>query len=215
MKAVPPPLSGDYTPLSDYTDLDESQMSYGTKSLISDDSSSVSNDFVSYDNSDKSSEVNTNDFASCDSSVKSSEPKINDSTSCASTSSVSTSESEAEIESNIGTPIQEPIVVQDLPSFSCNSSKKNKNTSRTSCNKNGNINKKASHFRKHNSSASKSCFVCGSYLHLIKDCPTGGPGQLPVDRPNMPAPVSTGKQNRHHLFHTGGRNFSSITSGWW
>ncbi|GJV84622.1 hypothetical protein Tco_1524520 [Tanacetum coccineum] len=170
MKAVPPPLSGDYTPLSDHIDLDESQMSYGTKSSTSGDSNSVSNDFVSCDNSDKSSEVNTNDFASSDSSVKSSEPKSNDSTSCASTSSVSTSESEAEIESNVGTPIQEPIIVQDLPSFSCNSSDKNENTSRTSCNKNGYFNKKASHFRKNNSSASKSCFVCGSYLHLIKDC---------------------------------------------
>ncbi|GJW72011.1 hypothetical protein Tco_0128928 [Tanacetum coccineum] len=100
MKVVPPPLSGDYTPLSDHIDLDESQMSYGTKSSTSGDSNSVSNDFVSCDNSDKSSEVNTNDFASSDSSVKSSEPKSNDSTSCASTSSVSTSESEAEIESN-------------------------------------------------------------------------------------------------------------------
>ncbi|GJU32290.1 ribonuclease H-like domain-containing protein [Tanacetum coccineum] len=107
---VPPPLSGDYTPLSDHIDLDESQMSYGTKSSTSGDSNSVSNDFVSCDNSDKSSEVNTNDFASSDSSVKSSEPKSNDSTSCASTSSVSTSESEAEIESNVGTPIQEPII---------------------------------------------------------------------------------------------------------
>ncbi|GKC07154.1 hypothetical protein Tco_0998764 [Tanacetum coccineum] len=48
---------------------------------------------------DKSSEVNTNDFASSDSSVKSSEPKSNDFNSCASTSRVSTSESEAEIES--------------------------------------------------------------------------------------------------------------------
>ncbi|GJY58053.1 putative ribonuclease H-like domain-containing protein [Tanacetum coccineum] len=64
MKAVPPPLSGDYTPLSDHIDLDESQMSYGTKSSTSGDSNSVSNDFVSCDNSDKSSEVNTNDFAS-------------------------------------------------------------------------------------------------------------------------------------------------------
>ncbi|GJY62153.1 hypothetical protein Tco_0462810 [Tanacetum coccineum] len=125
MKVVPPPLFGDYTPLSDHIDLDESQMSYGTKSSTSGDSNSVSNDFVSCDNSDKSSEVNTNDFASSDSSVKSSEPKSNDSTSCASTSSVSTSESEAEIESNVGTPIQEPIIVQDLPSFSCNSSDKN------------------------------------------------------------------------------------------
>nr|GEX55539.1 hypothetical protein [Tanacetum cinerariifolium] len=73
MKVVPLPLSGDYTSLSDHSDLDESQMSY---------------------------EVNTNNFASSDSSVKSSEPKPNNSTSCASTSSVSTSENEAEIESN-------------------------------------------------------------------------------------------------------------------
>ncbi|GJT49290.1 putative ribonuclease H-like domain-containing protein [Tanacetum coccineum] len=170
MKAAPPPLSGDYTPLSDHIDLDESQMSYGTKSSTSGDSNSVSNDFVSYDNSDKSLEVNTNDFASSDSSVKSSEPKSNDSTSCASTSSVSTSESEAEIESNVGTPIQEPIIVQDLPSFSCNSSDKNENTSRTSCNKNDYFNKKAGHFKKNASSVSKLCFVCGSSTHLIKDC---------------------------------------------
>nr|GEU51105.1 putative reverse transcriptase domain-containing protein [Tanacetum cinerariifolium] len=121
-------------------------------------------------NSDKSSEVNTNDFASSDSSVKSSEPKPNDSISCASTSSVSTSKNEAEIESNIETPIQEPIIVQDLPSFSCNSSDKNENTSRTSCNKNGYFNKKTGHFRKHASSVSKLCFVYGSGTHLIKDC---------------------------------------------
>ncbi|GJR80141.1 putative ribonuclease H-like domain-containing protein [Tanacetum coccineum] len=170
MKVVPLPLSGDYTPLSDHTDLDELQISYGTKSSTSGDSNSVSNDFVSCDNSDKSSEVNSNDFASSDSSVKSSEPKSNDSTSCASTSSISTSESEAEIESFAGTPIQETINVQDLPSFSCNSSDKNGNTSRTSCNKNGYFNKKAGHFRKNASSVSKLCFVCGSSTHLIKDC---------------------------------------------
>nr|GFB01471.1 ribonuclease H-like domain-containing protein [Tanacetum cinerariifolium] len=136
IKVVPPPLSRDYTSLSDHIDLDESQMSYGTNSSTSNDSKSVSNNFVSCDDSDKSSEVNTNDFASSNSSVKSLEPKPNDSTSCASTSSVSTSENEAEIKSNVRTPIQEPIIVQDLPSFSCNSSDKNENTSRTSCNKN-------------------------------------------------------------------------------
>nr|GEU87151.1 ribonuclease H-like domain-containing protein [Tanacetum cinerariifolium] len=120
--------------------------------------------------SDKSLEVNTNKFASSDSSVQSSEPKPNDSTSCASTFSVSTSENEAEIESNVGTLIQEPIIVQDLPSFSCNSSDKNENTSRTSFNKNGSFNKKVGHFRKHVSSVSKLCFVFGSGTHLIKDC---------------------------------------------
>nr|GEX09185.1 putative ribonuclease H-like domain-containing protein [Tanacetum cinerariifolium] len=102
MKAVPPPLSGDYTSLSDHIDLDESHMSYGTKPSTSSDSKSVSNDFVSCDDSDKSLEVNANDFSSSDSCVKSSEPKPNNSTSCALTSSVSTSESEAEIESNAG-----------------------------------------------------------------------------------------------------------------
>nr|GEV67526.1 hypothetical protein [Tanacetum cinerariifolium] len=170
MKAVPPPLSGDYTSLSDHIDLDESQMSYGPKSLTSCDSKSVSNDFVFCDDSDKSSEVNTNDFASSDSSVKSLEHKPNDSTSCASTSSVSTSEKEAKIESNVRTPIKEPIIVQDLPSFTCNSSDMNEHTSRTSCNKNGYFNKKACHFRKHASSVSKLCFVCRSGTHLIKDC---------------------------------------------
>nr|GEW57280.1 putative ribonuclease H-like domain-containing protein [Tanacetum cinerariifolium] len=170
MKVVPPPLSEDYTSLSDHIDLDELQMSYGINSSISCDFKSVSNDLVSCDDSDKSSEVNTNDFASSDSSVKSSEPKPNDSTSCASTSSVSTSVNEAEIESNVGTHIQEPIIVQDLPSFFCNSSDKHKNTSRTSCNKNGYVNKKAGQFRKNASSVSKLCFVCGSGTHHIKDC---------------------------------------------
>nr|GEY19041.1 ribonuclease H-like domain-containing protein [Tanacetum cinerariifolium] len=56
MKVVPLPLSGDYTSLSDHSDLDESQMSYGTKSSTSSDSKSVSNDFVSCDDNDKSLE---------------------------------------------------------------------------------------------------------------------------------------------------------------
>nr|GEU78978.1 reverse transcriptase domain-containing protein [Tanacetum cinerariifolium] len=169
MKAVPPPLSGDYTYLSDHIDLDESQMSYGTKSLTSYDSKYVSNDFVSCDDSDKSLEVKTNDFAFSDSSVKSSKPKLNDSTSCASTSSVSTSMNEAEIESNVGTHVQEPIIVQDLPSFSCNSSDKNEHTTRTSCNKDGYFNKKAGHFRKNASSVFKLCFVVENPFSATED----------------------------------------------
>nr|GEW23801.1 ribonuclease H-like domain-containing protein [Tanacetum cinerariifolium] len=111
MKVVPPPLTRDYTYVSYHIDLGESQMSYGTKSSTSCNSKSMSNDFVSCDNSDKSSEVNTNDFPFNDSSVKSSEHQPNDSTSCASTSSVSTSVNEVEIESNVRTPIKEPIIV--------------------------------------------------------------------------------------------------------
>nr|GEW26039.1 putative ribonuclease H-like domain-containing protein [Tanacetum cinerariifolium] len=58
MKAVPSPFTGDYTSLSDHTDLDESQMFYGTKSSTFNDSESVPNDFVSCDDSDKSSKDN-------------------------------------------------------------------------------------------------------------------------------------------------------------
>nr|GEU32355.1 hypothetical protein [Tanacetum cinerariifolium] len=192
IKAMPPPLSGDYTSLSDHIDLDESQMFYGTKSSTSSDSKSVSNDFVSCDDIDKSSEVNTNDFASSDLRVKSSEPKPNDSTSCASTSSVSTSENEAEIESNVGTPTQEPIIVQDLPSFSCNSSDKNENTSRTSCNKNGYFNKKAVLFRTGNVNISPA-----------------RPQPVPTGKPKMFAPVLTGRQNRPFLVPTDGGYSSS------
>nr|GFB04259.1 hypothetical protein [Tanacetum cinerariifolium] len=87
IKVVPPPISGDYTSLSDHSELDESQMSYGTKSSTSSDSKFVPNDFISCDDSDKSSEVNTSDFASSDSSGKSLEPTPEDSTLYASPSS--------------------------------------------------------------------------------------------------------------------------------
>nr|GEV52822.1 reverse transcriptase domain-containing protein [Tanacetum cinerariifolium] len=212
MKAVPPPLSGDYTSLSYHIDLDESQMCYGTKSSTSCDSKSVSNDFISCEDSDKYLEVNTNDFASSDSSVKSSEHQPNDSTSCASTSSVSTSVNEAEIESNVETPIKEPNIVQDLPSFTCNSSDKNEHTSRTSCNKNGYFNKKAGHFRKHASSVSKLCFVCGSGTHLIKDydfyekqIPNKTVGRVKIP-PARPQPVPTGKPKVFTIVPTGWPN---------
>nr|GEV68081.1 hypothetical protein [Tanacetum cinerariifolium] len=151
MKVVPPPLTGDYTSLSDHSNLNESQMSYETKSSTLNDPESMTNDFVSCDDSDKSSEENTSDFASCCSSGNSAEYKP------------------TEIESNVGTPITEPISLKDLPSFTCDSSEKTDHTSRTSCNKRGSFNKKACHFKKHVSSVSKLCFVCESRVHLIKD----------------------------------------------
>ncbi|GJX16170.1 ribonuclease H-like domain-containing protein [Tanacetum coccineum] len=120
--------------------------------------------------SDKSSKVNTNDFASSDSSVKSSEPKSNDSTSCASTSSVSTSESEAEIESNVGTPIQEPIIVQDFP--------------------------RPVHSR--NNVNHQNQFVPQAVLLRTGkvNIPPARPQPVPTGKPKVPAPVPTGRQNR-------------------
>ncbi|GJS42593.1 hypothetical protein Tco_0567636 [Tanacetum coccineum] len=47
MKAVPPPLSGNYIPLSDPTDLDESQMTYGPKQTHTSDSEPKTSDLDS------------------------------------------------------------------------------------------------------------------------------------------------------------------------
>nr|GEW28809.1 ribonuclease H-like domain-containing protein [Tanacetum cinerariifolium] len=178
--------------------------------------------------SDQSSEVNTNDFASSDSSVKYSEHQPNDSTSCASTSSVSTSVNEVEIESNVGKSIKEPSIVQDLPSFTCNSFDKNEHTSRTSCNKNGYFNKKAGHFRKHASSVSKTGKV---NIPPVRPQPvlTGKPkvsAPVPICKPKVFTPVPTGKPKVSTLVPTGRPNrpfpfptdrgfSSSVISGWW
>nr|GEV02952.1 putative ribonuclease H-like domain-containing protein [Tanacetum cinerariifolium] len=191
MKAVPPPLSRDYTSLSDHIDLDELKMSYGTNSSTFCDSKSVSNDFVSCDDSEKSSEVNTNDFASSNSSVKSSEHKPTDSTSCASTSSVSTSVNEATFESNVGTPIKEPIIVLDFSSFTCNSSDKNEYTSRTSCNQNVPTGK-------------LKVTPVPTGKPTVTLVPTGKPKVTPVPtgKQQVSTPVPTGRLNRPFLVPT-------------
>ncbi|GJW99658.1 putative ribonuclease H-like domain-containing protein [Tanacetum coccineum] len=161
-------------------------------------------------NSDKSSEVNSNDFASNDSSVNSSEPKSNDSTSCASTSSISTSESEVEFESNVGTPIQETINVQDLPSFSCNSSDKNGNTSRTSCNKNTQMANKTvgngvgpvhsrNNVNRQNQFVPQAVLLRNGKVNITH----ARPQSVPTGKPKVPAPVPTGRQNRPILVPTG------------
>nr|GFA40312.1 ribonuclease H-like domain-containing protein [Tanacetum cinerariifolium] len=53
MKVVPLPLTGDYTSLSDHTNMDESKMPYGTKPSISYDPECVPNDVVSCNDNDK------------------------------------------------------------------------------------------------------------------------------------------------------------------
>nr|GEV46103.1 retrotransposon protein, putative, Ty1-copia subclass [Tanacetum cinerariifolium] len=99
---------------------------------------------------------------------------------------------------------------EDFPSVCTSSIETDVKSSKTLCNKFGSFNKEI-HFRKHKSVASKSCYVCGSYLHLIKDCdfhekrftkrnaegkgilknrPTGKPVN-----PNRPKPVSAGRPN--------------------
>nr|GEU66518.1 hypothetical protein [Tanacetum cinerariifolium] len=74
MHEVTPPITGTFKPTSYKSDLEETQVTFGLKSNTSLINTSESNDFVSCDNSDKSSESVTYDFASYVSS-----PKTNDS----------------------------------------------------------------------------------------------------------------------------------------
>nr|GEX63449.1 hypothetical protein [Tanacetum cinerariifolium] len=100
---------------------------------------------------------------------------------------------------------------EDFPSVCTSSIETYVKSSKTLCNKYGSFNK-GGHFRKH-----KFCYVCGSYLHLIKDCdlheqrlvkrhakgkgilgrrPTGktvNPNKLKLVSAGKPKPVSAGK----------------------
>nr|GEZ47304.1 hypothetical protein [Tanacetum cinerariifolium] len=188
MKAVPPPLTGNYMPPSNIPDIDESHMVYGKKAIDSseiktnDDSISYSHDSVLFYFSDR-----------------------------------------------VFAPVSESrdtIVIdcdrqEDFPSVCTSSIETDFKSSKTLCNKFGSFNKE-SHFRKHKYVASESCYVCGSYLHLIKDCDlheqrfakrnvegNGILGRRPTGKPvnpNRPKPVSAGQQN---LFFAGSPNLVS------
>nr|GEV77922.1 hypothetical protein [Tanacetum cinerariifolium] len=182
-------------------------MGVNFESSTSNDSESVPNDFVSCDDNDKSSEDNTSDFASCDSSGKSSEHKL------------------TEIESNVETPITEPISVKKLPSFTCNSSEKTEHTYRTSCNK-----------RESCSSDSTVGIRVGHAVRpqpvptdnpMVKPVPTGRPKvnpvhtakpkvhSVPTGKPQVTSPVPAGRPYRPFLVPTDRGYSPSVMSGWW
>nr|GEU98368.1 ribonuclease H-like domain-containing protein [Tanacetum cinerariifolium] len=193
MKAVPPPLTGNYMPPSNIPDIDESQMVYGKKAT---DSSEIktNDDSISHSHDSECSRPNHSKHDSNDS-----------------ISSVSAPASESK-----DTIVIDYARQEDFPSVCTSSIETNVKSSKTFCNKFGSFNKE-SHFRKHKSVTSKSCYVCGSYLHLIKDCdlheqrlvkrsakgkdnlgrrPTGKPVNLNRPKPLpacQPNPVSAGK----------------------
>nr|GFA57917.1 hypothetical protein [Tanacetum cinerariifolium] len=154
-------------------------------------------------NSDRSSEPSTNDLQTCNSSVEYSRPNHSDHDSTDSISSVSAPTSESRDTIVIDCDRQEDFT-------SVCSIETDKKSSKTLCNKFGSFNKE-SRFRKYKSVASKSCYVCGSYLHLIKYCDLheqrfakrnaegkGILGRRPTGKPvnpNRPKPVSAGQQN--------------------
>ncbi|GKC66261.1 putative ribonuclease H-like domain-containing protein [Tanacetum coccineum] len=140
LHAVPGPITGTFMPPSNKPDIDDTQFTYGSKSNNYSESNSVSNDFVSCDNSDKSSDSETTGFASCASSVNSS-------------STMTNAPSSVDFKTLSKTADQRPISINDDPRNLCNKSGIN---SRSLC--------------KRKSFGFKTCFVCGSKFHLIKDC---------------------------------------------
>ncbi|GJQ96907.1 putative ribonuclease H-like domain-containing protein [Tanacetum coccineum] len=148
MHAVPPPITGTYMPSPYQSDIEETQVSYGSKSdnNIS-DTISESNDFVSCDNSDKSSDSETH--ASCDSSLKTQTKDIPPA---------------VDIQTLPESDVEDPNSTTGSPSFSCS---ENVKSPRIICNKSGMNNR---NMCKNNYVRVKKCFVCGSKLHLIKDC---------------------------------------------
>ncbi|GJS31361.1 putative ribonuclease H-like domain-containing protein [Tanacetum coccineum] len=156
MHVVPPPITGTFMPPSNRSDLNDTQFTYGSKSNNSFKTDSVSNDFVSCDNSDKFSDSKTIGFASCVSSIKSSGSKTNE--------PLASAPSLVDFKTVSNTPHQQPSSTNVNSSFSF---KENVKFSRNLCNKSG-IDSRSLCKRK--SFGFKTCFVCGSKFHLIKDC---------------------------------------------
>nr|GEU60689.1 ribonuclease H-like domain-containing protein [Tanacetum cinerariifolium] len=147
MHEVPPPTTGTFMPTSYQSDLAETQATFGSKSNTSSINTSESNDFVSFDNSDKSSASETYDFASCVSI-----PKTNDSFSTVDVMLLPKSD------------VKDPSLTNGLPSCSF---KENLIPLRNLCNKSETAERMPC---KNNFARIKKCFVCGSKSHLIKDC---------------------------------------------
>nr|GEY05129.1 ribonuclease H-like domain-containing protein [Tanacetum cinerariifolium] len=147
MHEVPPSITGTFMPTSYKSDLEETQETFGSKSNTSSINTSESNDFVSCDNSDKSSKSETHEFASCVSS-----PKTDDSFSTVNVKILPKSD------------VKDPSPTNSFPSCSF---KENVKPPRNLCNKSGIADRIHC---KNNFVRTKTCFVCGSKSHLIKDC---------------------------------------------
>nr|GFA17181.1 ribonuclease H-like domain-containing protein [Tanacetum cinerariifolium] len=143
---VSPSITGTFMPASFQSVLKETQVTFGSKSPTSINTSD-SNDFVSCDNNDKSSELETHDFASCVSS-----PMPADSFSTVNVQILPKSDVKDPSPTNgvSSCSIKENV---KPPSDLCN---KRRIAARNTCN--------------NNFVRTKTCFVCGSKSHLIKDC---------------------------------------------
>nr|GEY92609.1 xylulose kinase-1 [Tanacetum cinerariifolium] len=146
MHEVPPTITGTFMLTSSKSVLEETQVTFGSKSPTS-ITTSEANDFVSCDNNDKSSVSKTHDFASCVSS-----PLPADSFSPVDVKILPKFDVQAPSPTNgvSSCSIQENV---NPPSDFCN---KPRIAGRNNCN--------------NTFVRTKTCFVCGSKSYLIKDC---------------------------------------------
>ncbi|GJZ56150.1 hypothetical protein Tco_0611343 [Tanacetum coccineum] len=151
MKAVPPPLSGNYIPLSDPTDLDESQMTYGPKQTHTSDSEPKTSDLDSCEsNSSVESlesmpkpviiEPKTSEYASCKSNLSAESPEFFPKSVCARNESVRKAD---------------------------NPRKNNKSPRGNKRSWNGMMTQKLGENFEFNN---KACYVCGRFSHLHYTC---------------------------------------------
>nr|GFC18944.1 hypothetical protein [Tanacetum cinerariifolium] len=184
MHEVPPSITGTFMPTSYKSDLIETQVSCGLKSdSKTSETSSETNDFVSCDNSDKSSDLEA--YVSFDSSP---ETKTKDSPTTIDVKTVPESD------------IEDPKSTFVSPSFSC---LENVKTPRIFCNKSGMNNRNVC---KNNSVRVKKCFVCGSKLHLIKDYDFYN---YSVPCKSKAASVPTGSRNSSASVNAGRSDFAA------
>nr|GEW43292.1 ribonuclease H-like domain, reverse transcriptase, RNA-dependent DNA polymerase [Tanacetum cinerariifolium] len=147
MHKVPPSITGTFMPTSYKSDLEETQETFGSNYNTSSINTFESNDFVSCDNSDKSLESETYDFTSCVLS-----PKTNDSFSTVHVKILPKSD------------VKDPSSTNGFPSCSF---KENVKPPKNLCNKSGIADRIHC---KNNFVRTKTCFVCRSKSHLIKEC---------------------------------------------
>nr|GEW56229.1 putative reverse transcriptase domain-containing protein [Tanacetum cinerariifolium] len=201
MHKVPTSITGTFMPISYKSDLEETHVTFGSKS-----NTSESNDFVSCDNSDKSSESKTYDFASCVLN-----PKTNDSFSTVDVKILPKSDVKDpsptngfpsySFKENVKPPRNlHPSPTNGFPSYSF---KENVKPPRNLRNKSGIADRIHC---KNNFVRTKTCFVCGSKSHLIKDCDVydnvdnfpsivSKAASVPAGSRNSSASISAGRSN--------------------
>ncbi|GJT90199.1 hypothetical protein Tco_1079044 [Tanacetum coccineum] len=169
-----PPYTGTFMPPSNKPDIDDTQFTYGSKSNNCVETNSVSNDFVSCDNSEKSSDSESAGFASCASSVNSS-------------STMTNASSSVDLKNFHKTDDQGPSNDTQSPSFSF---KENVKTPRNLCNRNGSNNvvycKKLDHSNRPTPVPAGRPFPAGrSFPAGSRNRPTPVPAErpFPVGRP--------------------------------